>query len=239
MNADTSVNQPNGKSEMTAAIMKRMVQVIVQFLILAVILFISAGRLDWMWAWAYLGVGVGILIINVLVMPPELIAERGRTDKKDIKAWDRVLTTLIILPTLGMPIIAGLDERFGWSPQLALAVHLIGLAFIALGQGLFTWAMVSNKFFSTSVRIQMDRDHTVATGGPYQYVRHPGYVGYIVSLFATAVALGSLWALIPAGLTMCLFIVRTALEDKTLQEELDDYRDYATRVRYRLLPGVW
>ena len=224
---------------MTAAIMKRMVQVIVQFLILAVILFISAGRLDWMWAWAYLGVGVGILIINVLVMPPELIAERGRTDKKDIKAWDRVLTTLIILPTLGMPIIAGLDERFGWSPQLALAVHLIGLAFIALGQGLFTWAMVSNKFFSTSVRIQMDRDHTVATGGPYQYVRHPGYVGYIVSLFATAVALGSLWALIPAGLTMCFFIVRTALEDETLQEELDDYRDYATRVRYRLLPGVW
>ena len=239
MNANTSANQPDGKSEMTAAIMKRMVQVIVQFLILAVILFISAGRLDWMWAWAYLGVGVGILIINVLVMPPELIAERGRTDKKDIKVWDRVLTTLIILPTLGMPIIAGLDERFGWSPQLALAVHLIGLAFIALGQGLFTWAMVSNKFFSTSVRIQMDRDHTVATGGPYQYVRHPGYVGYIVSLFATAVALGSLWALIPAGLTMCLFIVRTALEDKTLQEELDDYRDYATRVRYRLLPGVW
>jgi len=239
MNANTSANQPNGKSEMTAAIMKRMVQVIVQFLILAVILFISAGRLDWMWAWAYLGVGVGILIINVLVMPPELIAERGRTDKKDIKAWDRVLTTLIILPTLGMPIIAGLDERFGWSPQLALAVHLIGLAFIALGQGLFTWAMVSNKFFSTSVRIQMDRDHTVATGGPYQCVRHPGYVGYIVSLFATAVALGSLWALIPAGLTMCFFIVRTALEDETLQEELDDYRDYATRVRYRLLPGVW
>ena len=239
MNANTSANQPNGKSELTAAIMKRMVQVIVQFLILAVILFISAGRLDWMWAWAYLGVGVGILIINVLVMPPELIAERGRTDKKDIKAWDRVLTTLIILPTLGMPIIAGLDERFGWSPQLALAVHLIGLAFIALGQGLFTWAMVSNKFFSTSVRIQMDRDHTVATCGPYRYVRHPGYVGYIVSLFATAVALGSLWALIPAGLTMGLMVVRTALEDRTLLEELDGYQDYAKQVRYRLLPGVW
>jgi len=239
MSADTSVNQPNGESEMTAAIMKRMVQVIVQFLILAVILFISAGRLDWMWAWAYLGVGVGILIINALVMPPELIAERGRTDKKDIKAWDRVLTTLVILPTLGMPIIAGLDERFGWSPRLALAVHLIGLAFIALGQGLFTWAMVSNKFFSTSVRIQMDRDHAVATGGPYQYVRHPGYVGYIVSLFATSVALGSLWALIPAGLVMCLFVVRTALEDRTLQEELPGYKEYAERVRYRLIPGVW
>jgi len=224
---------------MTAAIVKRMVQVVVQFLVLAVILFISAGRLNWGWAWAYLGVGVGLLIVNVLVMPPELIAEHGRTDKKDIKAWDRVLTTLIIFPTLGMPIIAGLDERFGWSPQLALAVHLIGLAFIALGQGLFTWGMVSNKFFSTAVRIQTDRDHTIANGGPYRYVRHPGYVGYITSLFATSVALGSLWGLIPAGLGMCLFVVRTALEDRTLQEELDGYREYAQKVRYRLLPGVW
>lgn len=237
MNANTSIKQPNG--EMTTAIVKRMVQVVVQFLVLAVILFISAGRLSWGWAWAYLGVGVGILIVNVLVMPPEVIAERGRTDKKDIKDWDRVLTTLSILPTLGVPIVAGLDERWGWSPQLALTVHLLGLAFIVLGQGLFTWGMVSNKFFSTAVRIQAERDHTVATGGPYRYVRHPGYVGFIVASFATALALGSLWALIPAALMMVLLIVRTALEDRTLQEELSGYKEYAERVRYRLLPGIW
>jgi len=108
-----------------------------------------------------------------------------------------------------------------------------------LGQGLFTWGMVSNKFFSTAVRIQTDRDHTVASGGPYRYVRHPGYVGYITASFATALALGSLWALIPAGLTMCLLVVRTALEDQTLQDELDGYKEYAQQVRYRLLPGVW
>jgi len=237
VNANTSIKQPNG--EMTTAIVKRMVQVVVQFLVLAVILFISAGRLSWGWAWAYLGVGVGILIVNVLVMPPEVIAERGRTDKKDIKDWDRVLTTLSILPTLGVPIVAGLDERWGWSPQLALTVHLLGLAFIVLGQGLFTWGMVSNKFFSTAVRIQAERDHTVATGGPYRYVRHPGYVGFIVASFATALALGSLWALIPAALMMVLLIVRTALEDRTLQEELSGYKEYAERVRYRLLPGIW
>jgi protein-S-isoprenylcysteine O-methyltransferase Ste14 len=99
--------------------------------------------------------------------------------------------------------------------------------------------MVSNKFFSTSVRIQMERDHTVASGGPYRYVRHPGYVGYIVSGFAAPLALGSLWALIPAAITLCLLVVRTALEDRTLQDELDGYREYAARVRYRLLPGVW
>jgi protein-S-isoprenylcysteine O-methyltransferase Ste14 len=236
MNAETYTNH---KSEMTAAIVKRMVQVLVQFLILAVLLFISAGRLNWGWAWAYLSVGGGILIINALVMPPALIAERGRTDKKDIEGWDRVLTPLIVFPALGAPIVAGLDERLGWSPQLALTVRIIGLVFIALGQGLFTWSMVSNKFFSTSVRIQMDRDHTVATGGPYRYVRHPGYVGYIISAFATPLALGSLWALIPAAIMLCLFVVRTALEDRTLQAELNGYKEYTQRVRYRLVPGLW
>jgi protein-S-isoprenylcysteine O-methyltransferase Ste14 len=237
MNANTSIKQPN--DEMTAAIVKRIVQVVIHFLILAVILFIASGRLDWVWAWAYVGVSVGILAVNALVMPPELIAERGKIGKEDVKSWDRVVTTISILPALGAPIVAGLDERFGWSPQLALTIHLIGLAFLVLGQGLFTWSMVSNKFFSTAVRIQMDRDHTVATGGPYRYVRHPGYVGFIVSAFAMPLALGSLWALIPAAVTLCLLVVRTALEDKTLREELDGYKDYAAQVRYRLVPGVW
>jgi protein-S-isoprenylcysteine O-methyltransferase Ste14 len=236
MNTEKYTNQ---KSEMRAAIVKRLIQVVVQLLILVALLFISAGRLDWGWAWAYLGVSVGILAVNALVMPPELIAERGQVGKEDIKSWDRVVTTISILPALGAPIVAGLDERLGWSPQLALAIHLIGLAFLVLGQGLFTWSMVSNKFFSTSVRIQMDRDHTVAVGGPYRYVRHPGYVGFIVSALAMPLALGSLWALIPAAMTLCLFVIRTALEDKTLQEELDGYREYAAQVRYRLLPGVW
>jgi protein-S-isoprenylcysteine O-methyltransferase Ste14 len=239
MSANTPVKQSNGKSELSAAIVRRMVQVVVQFVVIAAMLFISAGNLKWAWAWAYLAAGMGILAVNVLVMPPELIAERGRIGQEDIKTWDRVLAIPLGLFSLGTPVVAGLDVRFGWSPQLALAIHLIGLTFMALGQGLFTWSMVSNKFFSTSVRIQMDRDHTVATGGPYRYVRHPGYVGYIVSAFATSLALGSLWALIPAALTLCLFVVRTALEDRTLLEELDGYRDYAARVRYRLLPGVW
>jgi len=239
MSANTSVKQSDGKSELSAAIVKRMVQVVFQFLFMAAMLFISAGNLKWAWAWAYLGVGVGVLAVNVLVMPPELIAERGRIDQEDVKTWDRVLAIPLGLFSLGTPVVAGLDVRFGWSPQFALAIHLIGLTFVGLGQGLFTWSMVSNKYFSASVRIQMDRDHTVATGGPYRYVRHPGYVGYIVSAFATSLVLGSLWALIPAALTLCLFVVRTALEDRTLLEELDGYRDYAARVRYRLLPGVW
>jgi protein-S-isoprenylcysteine O-methyltransferase Ste14 len=237
MNAETRTNQKSETS--AAAVAKRMIQVVAQLLILAALLFISAGRLDWGWAWAYLGLSVGILAVNALVMSPELIAERGQVGKADVKTWDKAITTISILPALGAPIVTGLDERFGWSPQLTLAVHLIGLAFLVLGQGLFTWSMVSNRFFSTAVRIQMDRDHTVATVGPYRYVRHPGYVGFIVSAFAMPLALGSLWALIPVAMTMCLFVVRTALEDRTLQGELDGYKEYAAQVRYRLLPGIW
>jgi protein-S-isoprenylcysteine O-methyltransferase Ste14 len=99
--------------------------------------------------------------------------------------------------------------------------------------------MASNKYFSTFIRIQMDRGHTVAIGGPYRYVRHPGYTGYSMSFFAMSLALGSLWAIIPAGLIACLLVVRTVLEDRTLHKELTGYKDYAQRVRYRLLPGIW
>jgi len=215
-----------------------MVQVVFQTAFLVALPLISAGRLDWVWPWAYLGVGIVILAINALILSPELMAERGQP-RENVKDWDKVLTSLITFPILALLIVAGLDERFGWSPQLAVAIHLIGLAFIALGQGLFSWAMASNTFFSTAVRIQIDRDHTVSSGGPYRYVRHPGYVGMIVSLLATALAFGSLWALIPAGLAAVLLVVRAALEDKTLLEELDGYTEYAERVRYRLLPGIW
>jgi len=238
MNAHTPVEPSEGESNISSAVLKRMLQVVITYLVLAAILFISSGRLNWIWAWAYLGVGLGILAINVLILPPELIAERGQP-RDNVKRWDRVLTTLAGLPTLGVPIVIGLDERFEWSPQLVPAIHLIGLTFFVLGQGLFSWAMASNKYFSTAVRIQMDRGHTVATVGPYRYVRHPGYVGYIVSSLGTSLALGSLWAIIPTGLMACLLVARTALEDRTLQDELPGYKDYAQRVRYRLLPGMW
>ena len=99
--------------------------------------------------------------------------------------------------------------------------------------------MASNRYFSTLVRIQIDRGHTVATSGPYRYVRHPGYTGYSASFFGMSLALGSLWAIIPAGFLTCLFVVRTVLEDRTLQGELPGYGHYARRVRFRLLPGIW
>ncbi len=233
----TPAQQTEGKADRNK-IVKRMLQVIIQFLLFAVVLFASAGSLRWTWLWIYLGLGVGILVVNTLVLPAELIAERGQP-KENVKRWDKVISGAIIIPTLAAWIVTGLDKRYGWTPQLPVTVHIAGLVLMVLGQGLFTWAMVSNKFFSTAVRIQMDRSHAVATDGPYRCVRHPGYVGYLMTALALPLSLGSLWGLIPEGLVACLFVIRTALEDKTLIEELDGYRDYAQRVRYRLIPGVW
>jgi len=204
----------NTESSLTSAVIRRMLQIVLTYLLLAAILFLSSGDLAWVWAWTYLGVGLGILIINVLILPAELIAERGQP-RDNVKRWDRVLTSIAGMPTLAVPILAGLDQRYECSPQLVPAVHLIGLAFFALGQGLFSWAMASNEYFSTLVRIQMERGHTVATGGPCRYIRHPGYVGYSVSFLAMSLALGSLWGLIPGGLMACFLVVRTSLEDRT------------------------
>jgi protein-S-isoprenylcysteine O-methyltransferase Ste14 len=135
--------------------------------------------------------------------------------------------------------VAGLDVRLGWTGGLPLWLHLIGSVACAAGYSLFMWAMVSNAFFVEGMRIQEERGHTVATGGPYRWVRHPGYAGDVLAAVATPFLLGSLWSLIPAVVTALLFVVRTALEDRTLQEELDGYRAFAGRVRYRLIPGVW
>ena len=235
-----SVNQQK-KAEVTSGIMKRLVQVIGGILIQAAILFLASGRLDWVMAWIYIGVYLVVVTINSLfILPknPELIAERGRP-KENVKAWDKALSGLAGVASLVTLVVAGLGTRFQWPPQLALTIQLAALVFLVLGYGLFSWAMVSNPFFSTLVRIQDDRGHAVASAGPYRYVRHPGYVGWIVLSLATPLMLGSLWGLIPGAISALLMVVRTALEDRTLLNELVGYPDYARRVPYRLLPGVW
>lgn len=242
MNTNTSVERFNKNSNVTRGIIRRLIQVAITFLIQAAVLFLSSGRLDWVMAWAYLGVLVSLFLINVMVLlrtNPELIAERAQI-KADAKRWDRPLAGIISLfGSISVLLIAGLDLRFGWSPEITWQIQVGALVFMALGYIFANWAMVSNKFFSGLVRIQKERGHTVATSGPYQYVRHPGYSGWSLAYLATPLVLGSWWALIPAVLTIGVIIVRTALEDKTLQAELDGYQEYAQQVRYRLLPGVW
>jgi protein-S-isoprenylcysteine O-methyltransferase Ste14 len=136
-------------------------------------------------------------------------------------------------------IVAGLDQRHGWTGSFPLAAQIAALMVCVLGYALVVWATASNAFFSQIVRIQFERGHTVATGGPYHYVRHPAYVGAILYELAVPILLASWWALIVSGLNAILLILRTALEDRTLQAELTGYDEYARQVRYRLLPGIW
>ena len=136
-------------------------------------------------------------------------------------------------------IVAGLDHRFGWSPVFPLWLIVLGFFLISLGYALAVWALVENRFFSSVVRIQTDRGHVVCDSSPYRIVRHPGYAGNILPLLGIVLALGSLWTLIPAAVALVIAVIRTALEDRTLQEELPGYQEYARRVRYRLFPGIY
>jgi protein-S-isoprenylcysteine O-methyltransferase Ste14 len=245
MNASTSVEQTKGTSDAISGIgWKVVLRFAIFVLLLPAVLFIAAGRLNWVMGWVYVGLAIASTAasrIIVMFKNPELIAERAQyREGEGVKDWDRVLVALVALyGPLATLIVAGLDERFGWPPQLPLALQLVALAVVVLGYFMATWAMVVNKFFSAVVRIQKDRDHAVVTSGPYRFVRHPAYAGGIISYLATPVMLDALWALIPAGLIVVGVIVRTALEDRTLREELAGYAEYAQQTRYRLLPGIW
>ena len=209
--------------------------------IMGVALFWSAGRIDWWPAWALLAVMLAWIIgmgFAILRFNPDLLAER-LGPRKGGKQWDMIIMGIVGLSELARLIIAGLDQRYGWTGGFPIAAQIAALAVCALGYALGVWATASNAFFSQIVRIQTERGHAVATGGPYQYVRHPAYVGTILYQLAMPVLLASWWALIPGGVNAILLVIRTALEDRTLQAELSGYADYARLVRHRLLPGIW
>jgi protein-S-isoprenylcysteine O-methyltransferase Ste14 len=206
------------------------------------ILFVSAGRLGWAMGWAYLGLNALTQILSGIVLiprQPDMLSERSRV-RSGTKGWDRFLAPAItIVGTLAVIVTAGLDARLGWSPRLDSGVWAASLGIAFCSQLFVLWAMASNPFFATTVRIQDERGHRVVRSGPYRLVRHPGYLGSVVYNLVVPLVLGSLWAYIPALLTIALLIVRTGLEDEALQAELPGYRGYAAAVRYRLFPGAW
>lgn len=219
-------------------ILQRIMQVAFFLNLSALILFLSAGNIVWVYGWAYVILTVLVSITGAFVVPPETISERGQT-KENTEKWDRIITSTITLPYLVQFLIFGLDERFEWSPDLGVLIHIGAMFVYIAGNALATWAMVVNRYFSTVVRIQYERDHQVCSDGPYRFVRHPGYLGIILYFLATPVFFGSFWGYIPTGIVIALLITRTILEDRTLLEKLEGYRAYADRVKYRLLPGVW
>ena len=209
------------------------------------ILFGSAGRLNWWPAWMLLANYAALAVAALRLVSPQLLAERGRISP-DVKRWDLPLAAgsfVLMLPlTL---LLAGLDSgRFGWSAgllggPLGWPVRGTAMVVVAGGYALSLWAMVTNQFFSAFVRIQADRKQYSVASGPYAFVRHPSYASSSIASLAVPIALGSLWATIPALLGVGVLIVRTAWEDATLRSELAGYEEYAARVRWRLVPGIW
>ncbi len=223
-------------------------RMVIRFLIFVVllpfVLFIAADRLDWTMAWVYIGIHIAFTLISRLIVlrtSPETLVERARgTGADDAAKGDRFMVVIVgLFGPLVIWTIAGLDDRFNWSPDISMLVQNISLVLVTFGYAVGTWAMVANAFFSSVARIQEDRDHHVVIGGPYRIVRHPAYAGGVVSSLAMPLMLGSLWALIPSGLALVFLVIRTKTEDKMLMEELPGYTDFAQQTRYRLVPGIW
>lgn len=208
------------------------------------VIFVAAGDWEWLWGWVfYIILALFMALHPLLLIPinPQLLAERARGIRTaDTKYWDRRLAMVAggIMP-FGSQLIGFLDHRFDWTVPLPEHLHIFGAAITCIGYTLFLWAMVSNAFFAEGVRIQPERGHVVCDSGPYRCVRHPGYVGSIISIMGIPLMLGSQWAMIPALAGAAAFVIRTALEDRTLQLELKGYAAYAAKVRYRLVPGLF
>jgi protein-S-isoprenylcysteine O-methyltransferase Ste14 len=241
MNAKSEMSTNEKGPGMAAGIAARVGTVAFFIVLQAAILFLAAGRLNWTWAWVYLGICLVSVAVNgaiVLRTSPETVAERGRPQAT--QNWDKVVGGLWgLVLYLVVPLVASLDVRFGWTRGLSAAWNLAGAVMLAAGLGLGGWAMIANAYFSTAVRIQDDRGQTVCSTGPYRFVRHPGYVGFILQSMGTPLLLGSLWALVPGLMAAALMVIRTSFEDRMLQAELPGYQEYTHLVHHRLLPGVW
>jgi protein-S-isoprenylcysteine O-methyltransferase Ste14 len=219
---------------------RRIGQVLATLVLALIVIFIAAGRLNFLWGWVYLGVSLLSLILGaayVLKHNPQAINERGRPAEGQ-KGWDKILMALYFPLFILVYVISGLDARFAWS-AVPLWLHLVGVVLVLAGSALTYGAMAHNKFLSMYVQVAQERGHQVATEGPYRYIRHPMYLSLVLSWPALALLLGSYWALLPGSLASALIIIRTFLEDRTLIKELPGYADYAHHVRYRLLPGIW
>jgi protein-S-isoprenylcysteine O-methyltransferase Ste14 len=198
---------------------------------------------DWWEAWAYVIVNILSFVASRYLASrknPDLMVERGRfMEHNNTEPWDKRLSPLLGIGSALIPLTVGLDTLFGRPVHFVLWVRLLALALMIAGYFLGSYALVANRYFSGMVRIQADREHQVVTARPYRWIRHPGYAGALLSYLATPFLLQSLWSIIPVLMTLGILVVRTVLEDRTLQEKLEGYCKYAQEVQYRLLPGIW
>ena len=222
---------------------RTLIMVFFFIIIVPLLPLIISWRWDWWEAWVYAGINIfGFIISRVLAgrKNPGLLAERGKfLQHQNPETWDKTLSPLLGLGGGLIPIVAGVDALFGSSAQFSIGLKIFAVVILLMGFVIGSYALIANRFFSGMVWIQTERGHQVVDTGPYRWVRHPGYAGSLLTYPVIPLLLDSWWAFIPVFFTIVVIVIRTRLEDQTLQEKLEGYREYAQRVRYRLIPGIW
>lgn len=223
---------------------RAVVMFIVYAVLLPMVMFLAAGTLAWTMAWVYVGMHIVFTLLSrglAWRKNPDLLRERAHSlEAEDSSPWDKAVVVFVgLFGPLLLFLVAGIDYRYRASPDLPTWAEILALLAVLFGFSWGTWAFVVNAYFSAVVRIQEDRGQTVVQDGPYYFMRHPGYAGALLTYVAIPVMLGTLWALVPAALFILVLTLRTAMEDRTLQEQLPGYAEYASRTRYRLIPGIW
>ena len=219
-------------------------RLIAVYLLIPLVLFLCAGDLAWWQGWlvglAIFASGIGARLWAEYRHPGLTAARQDPDAMRNAKAWDKVLAPLMGV-TMGFPmlIVAGLDHRYGWSADLPFPLVITGLALVYTGYGFAAWAFAENRFFLSVTREQLDAEHALCDSGPYRLVRHPGYAGNVLAQYGIVLALASPWVLIPATAALVVSVLRIKFEDSALQGELTGYAEYAGRVRYRLIPGLY
>lgn len=222
------------------ALQKSMISLVVTVVIVAALLFGTAGTLNWSRGWWFMAAFIVAMLVSVGILwrtNPEIFVARSRV-QAGTKWWDYIFLVLIVGGLAALLPVAGLDYRFAWL-QAPDWLVVTGYPLFVLSFAGQIWPQATNRHFEPGVRIQTDRQHTVIDTGPYALVRHPGYVSGALLAISVALVLGSLVALLPAAIVIAALVMRTIIEDRTLQQELPGYADYVLRVRYRWVPGVW
>ena len=206
------------------------------------VLFISAGTLNWINAWVYVVLVSLFWVISTGVLVkvnPGVLNERGSVVREGTKGFDKIWVATYPILTFANLVVMGFDAvRFRWS-SMPFWLTLVGIILFVSVTPVSTWAMAVNRFFEWTARIQEDKQQYVCTSGPYRIIRHPGYAALIVTILSYPLILGSWWGLLLAGMLAMIVVGRTSLEDRMLQKELRGYIEYARRVKYRLIPLVW
>jgi protein-S-isoprenylcysteine O-methyltransferase Ste14 len=243
MDSSKEVNNIQVRDESVGLIVIRAaVQFIFSLVVWGGLLFWSAGSISWPRGWIHLSLWIVTLAANLLILlrtNRAVLAARTKRLQFETK-FDQILMLLVMLPaTLAIPVVAGLDAvRYQLAPIASWAIYPAVLFHVA-GDAFLLWAMIVNPYLEKTVRIQKERGHHVVTTGPYAFVRHPMYAGAIMLFVAIPLILGSGCAFVPVSVVVLVIIIRMVFEERILHRDLPGYRDYAKRIRHRLLPGIW